>query len=164
MVRPYQRCSDHSPASTVLQHLMDGLISYTFQTVDTHCALFCNIVRELLACVFINERIESIVVSVKKDDKGITAAETEPQSTPVGSGKISVDHFSRVLDPSAKGVELVQLKIDQPNNTDEHAMNSMNGTYLLKDPLLSFDTRSTRSWSSLPSQTDADDESGIQRH
>ncbi|KAJ8539283.1 hypothetical protein K7X08_013535 [Anisodus acutangulus] len=156
----------------VLQHLMDGLISYTFQTEDTQCALFRNIVRELLACVvirpllnlanprFINERIESLVVSVKKDDKGITAAETEPQSRPVGSGKISADHFSQVLDPSAKGVELVQLKIDQPNNTEEHAMNSMNGTDLLKDPLVSFDTRSTRSWSSLPSQTDADDGSG----
>ncbi|KAK4359474.1 hypothetical protein RND71_021703 [Anisodus tanguticus] len=157
----------------VLQHLMDGLISYTFQTEDAQCSLFRNIVRELLACVvirpvlnlanprFINERIESLFDSVKKDDKGITAAETEPQSRPVGSGKISADHFSRVLDPFAKGVELVQLKNDQPNNTEEHVMNSMNGTDLLKDPLLSFDTRS---WSSLPSQTDADDGRGIQRH
>ncbi|KAH0773217.1 hypothetical protein KY290_010354 [Solanum tuberosum] len=120
----------------VLQHLLDGLISYTFQTEDAQCSLFHNIVRELLACVvmrpvlnianprFINERIESLVVSVKKGDKGNTAAETEPQSKPVGSGKISADHFSLVLDPSAKGVELVQLKNDQPNNNEEHAMNN----------------------------------------
>ncbi|KAL3351975.1 hypothetical protein AABB24_020193 [Solanum stoloniferum] len=160
----------------VLQHLMDGLISYTFQTEDAQCSLFHNIVRELLACVvmrpvlnianprFINERIESLVVSVKKGDKGNTAAETEPQSRPVGSGKISADHFSQVLDPSAKGVELVQLKNDQPNNTEEDATNSMNGTDLLLDPLLSFDARSTRSGSSLPSQADADDGRGIQRH
>ncbi|XP_019067085.1 uncharacterized protein [Solanum lycopersicum] len=160
----------------VLQHLMDGLISYTFQSEDAQCSLFHNIVRELLACVvmrpvlnianprFINERIESLVVSVKKGDKGNTAAETEPQSRPVGSGKISADHFSRVLDPSAKGVELVQLKNDQPNNTEEHAMNTMNGTDLLLDPLLSLDARSTRSWSSLPSQADADDGRGIHRH
>ncbi|WMV57625.1 hypothetical protein MTR67_051010, partial [Solanum verrucosum] len=160
----------------VLQHLMDGVISYTFQTEDAQCSLFHNIVRDLLACVvmrpvlnianprFINERIESLVVSVKKGDKGNTAGETEPQSRPVGSGKISADHFSRVLDPSAKGVELVQLKNDQPNNNEEHAMNSMNGTDLLLDPLLSLDARSTRSWSSLPSQADADDRRGIQRH
>ncbi|XP_060172817.1 uncharacterized protein LOC132603682 isoform X2 [Lycium barbarum] len=160
----------------VLQHLMDGLISYTFQTEDVQCSLFRNIVRELLACVvvrpvlnlanprFINERIESLVVSAKKGDEDITAVETEPQSRTVGSGKISADHFSRVLDPSAKGVELVQLKNDQPNDTKEHAMHNRSGTDLLKDPLLSFDTRSTLSWSSLPSQTDADDGRGIQRN
>ncbi|KAL3322242.1 hypothetical protein AABB24_039730 [Solanum stoloniferum] len=160
----------------VLQHLMDGVISYTFQSEDVQCSLFHNIVRELLACVvmrpvlnianprFINERIESLVVSVKKGDKGNTAGETEPQSRSVGSGKISADHFSRVLDPSAKGVELVQLKNDQPNNNEEHTMNGMNGTDLLLDPLLSLDARSSRSWSSLPSQADADDGRGIQRH
>lgn len=113
---------------------------------------------------FINERIESLVVSVKKGDKGITAAETEPHSRPVGSGKISADHFFRVLDPSTKGVELVQLKNDQPNNTEEHTLNSMNGKDLLLDPLLSVDARSTHSWSSLSSQADADDGGSIQRH
>ncbi|XP_075112372.1 uncharacterized protein LOC107797999 isoform X1 [Nicotiana tabacum] len=161
----------------VLQHLMDGLISFTFKTEDLQCSLFRYIVRELLACVvirpvlnlanprFINERIESLVISSKKADKGPTAAETEHQSSPSASAKVSADHFSRVLDPSAKGVELVQLKRDQTNHTkDNHAMDTGNGTDLSKDPLLSIDTRSTRSWSSLPSQTNADDGGGIQRH
>ncbi|OIT00292.1 PREDICTED: uncharacterized protein LOC109228829 isoform X2 [Nicotiana attenuata] len=160
----------------VFQHLMDGLLSYTFETEEVQCCLFHYIVRELLACVvirpvlnlanprFINERIESLVVSINKADKGTTATETEPQSMPIGSGKIPADHFSQVLDPSAKGVELVQLKKDQPNNTEEHAMDSVNVTDLSKDTLLSIDPRSTRSWSSLPSEIDADDGRGIQRH
>ncbi|XP_009766764.1 uncharacterized protein LOC107766178 [Nicotiana tabacum] len=160
----------------VFQHLMDGLVSYTFETEEVQCCLFHYIVRELLACVvirpvlnlanprFINERIESLVVSINKADKGTTATETEPQSMPIGSGKIPADHFSQVLDPSAKGVELVQLKKNQPNNTEEHAMDSVNVTDLSKDPLLSIDPRSTRSWSSLPSEIDADDGRGIQRH
>lgn len=126
--------------------------------------MFLLLICSITFVRFINERIESLVVSVKKGDKGNTAAETEPQSRPVGSGKISADHFSLVLDPSAKGVELVQLKNDQPNNTEKDATNSMNGTDLLLDPLLSFDARSTRSGSSLPSQADADDGRGIQRH
>ncbi|PSS07436.1 Sorting nexin-13 like [Actinidia chinensis var. chinensis] len=58
----------------VLQHLMDGLISFTFKPEDLQCSLFHFIVRELLACAvmrpvlnlasprFINERIESLVI------------------------------------------------------------------------------------------------------
>lgn len=34
----------------VLQHLMDGLISFTFKREDLQCTLFRYIVRELLAC------------------------------------------------------------------------------------------------------------------
>jgi len=113
--------------------------------------LFLLLICSITFVRFINERIESLVVSVKKGDKGNKAGETEPQSRPVGSGKISADHFSQVLDPSAKGVELVQLKNDQPNNNEEHAMNSMNGTDLLLDPLLSLAAWSTRSQISLPS-------------
>lgn len=37
----------------VLQHLMDGLISFTFRPEDLQCSLFRYIVRELLACVVI---------------------------------------------------------------------------------------------------------------
>ncbi|XP_059303197.1 uncharacterized protein LOC132055412 [Lycium ferocissimum] len=161
----------------VLQHLMDGLISLTFNPDDLQCSLFRYIVRELLACVvirpvlnlanprFINERIESLVISLKKADKGPTASQTENQSSASESEKVLADPFSGVLDPSAKGVELVQLKKDETNDTmANNAMDNGNGTDLSKDPLLSIDTRSTRSWSSLPSQPNTDDGRGLQRH
>ncbi|KAK4361890.1 hypothetical protein RND71_017131 [Anisodus tanguticus] len=161
----------------VLQHIMDGLISFTFKPEDLQCSLFRYIVRELLACVvlrpvlnlanprFINERIESLVISLKKADKGPTAAQTENQSSASESEKVSADPFSGVLDPSAKGVELVQFKKDQTNDTMENnAMDNGNGTDLSKDPLLSIDTQSTRSWSFLPSQTNTDDGRDLQRH
>ncbi|KAG5619158.1 hypothetical protein H5410_018982 [Solanum commersonii] len=161
----------------VLQHLMDGLISFTFRPEDLQCSLFRYIVRELLACVvirpvlnlvnprFINERIESLSISLKKADKGPTAAQTEQQSSLSVSEKVSADHFSGVLDSSAKGLELVQFRRDQTNDTMENnTMNNGNGSDLSKDPLLSIDTRSTRSWSSLPSQTNTDDGRGLQKH
>ncbi|XP_060205781.1 uncharacterized protein LOC132633398 isoform X2 [Lycium barbarum] len=161
----------------VLQHLMDGLISFTFNPDDLQCSLFRYIVRELLACVvirpvlnlanprFINERIESLVISLKKADKGPMASQTENQSSASESEKVSADPFSGVLDPSAKGVELVQLKKDETNDTmANNAMDNGNGTDLSKDPLLSIDTRSTRSWSSLSSQPNTDDGRGLQRH
>ncbi|KAA8541797.1 hypothetical protein F0562_022949 [Nyssa sinensis] len=161
----------------VLQHLMDGLISFTFKPDDLQCSLFRYIVRELLACAvmrpvlnlanprFINERIESLVISVNKAAKGPTTAQAAPQSKPSGSSRISSDHFSRFLDPSVKGVELVQLKNGQPKTAAQKPVtDNVNGTLLSKDPLLSVDTRSTRSWNSLPSDSQTANGSGIQRH
>ncbi|KAK3028334.1 hypothetical protein RJ639_037796 [Escallonia herrerae] len=161
----------------VLQHLMDGLISCTFEPEDLHCSLFRYIVRELLACAvirpvlnlaspkFINERIESLVISLSKADKGATTAQVASASKPNGSTKISSDHFSRFLDPSVKGVELVQLKKDQSNfSREDSTSDNGKGMLLSKDPLLSIDTRSTRSWSSLPSDSQNNDGGGIQRH
>ncbi|CAN4088993.1 unnamed protein product [Withania somnifera] len=161
----------------VLQHLMDGLISLTFKPEDLQCSLFRYILRELLACVviqpvlnlvnprFINERIEYLAISLKKVDKGPTAAQNEHQSSPGVAEEIAADLFSEVWDPSAKGVELIQFKRDQTNdNMENNTMDYENGTDLSKDPLLSIDTRSTRSWSSLPSQTKTDDGRGLQRH
>ncbi|GFY97036.1 phox (PX) domain-containing protein [Actinidia rufa] len=159
----------------VLQHLMDGLISFTFKPEDLQCSLFRFIVRELLACAvmrpvlnlasprFINERIESLVLN--KANKGASAAQVASQSKLNVSSKISSDHFSRSVDPSTKGVELVQFKKDQ-SKTDEETSKAdyVNGTLLSKDPLLSMDARSTRSWSSLLSDLQTDDGKGIQRH
>ncbi|XP_057505045.1 uncharacterized protein LOC130788430 isoform X1 [Actinidia eriantha] len=159
----------------VLQHLMDGLISFTFKPEDLQCSLFRFIVRELLACAvmrpvlnlasprFINERIESLVLN--KANKGASAAQVASQSKLNVSSKLSSDHFSRSVDPSAKGVELVQFKKDQ-SKTDEETSKAdyVNGTLLSKDPLLSMDARSTRSWSSLLSDLQTDDGKGIQRH
>ncbi|KAK1578758.1 hypothetical protein Q3G72_032931 [Acer saccharum] len=60
---------------------------------------------------------------------------------------------------SATGVELVQLRNDQSRATAATA-----ATDLSKDPLLSIDTQSTRSWGSLPLNSQISFERGIQRH
>ncbi|KAL6994747.1 hypothetical protein U1Q18_044888 [Sarracenia purpurea var. burkii] len=161
----------------VLQHLMDGLISFTFKPEDLQCSLFHFIVRELLACAvmrpvlnlasprFINERIESLVISLTKANRGTTAGQMDSQSKSNGSTRISSDHFSRFVDPSVTGVELVHFKKDQSKTVEEKSMTDyVNGTHLSKDPLLSMDTRSTRSWGSLPSDPQTDDGRGIERH
>ncbi|KAL3511790.1 hypothetical protein ACH5RR_024507 [Cinchona calisaya] len=161
----------------VLQHIMDGLMSFTFKPEDLHCSLFHYIVRELLACAvmrpvlnlasprFINERIESLVISLSKTEKVATAAEVGSQPKSNGSIKVSSDHFSRFLDPSAKGVELVQLKKDHSTASGEkHDMDNINKNDILKDPLLSMDARSTRSWSALPSDSQTGEGKGIQQH
>ncbi|XP_051135081.1 uncharacterized protein LOC127254176 [Andrographis paniculata] len=154
----------------VLQHVMDGLILLTFKHEDMQCSLFRYVVRELLACVvirpvlnlanprFINERIESLVVSARRNSKGNTATSKESQPKISTSPKTSSDLSLQFPDPSIKGVELVQLKKDQSNKSD-----NTNGDLLSKDPLLSMDTRSTRSWSALP-DTHGSEVKGIQRH
>lgn len=92
---------------------------------------------------FVNERIESLVISreVKKENVVTNTGSESRTSAPL---KNSSDHITQIADPSVKGVELVQLKKDQKNKE------AMNGELLSKDPLLSMDTRSTRSWNSLP--------------
>ena len=114
---------------------------------------------------FINEKIESLVISATKANKGGATAQEASQPKQNGSSKISSDHFSRFLDPTVTGVELVQLKNDQSRTaSDETGKNNANGTHLSKDPLLLIDTRSTRSWGSVPSSPLTGDGKGIQRH
>lgn len=92
------------------------------------------------------------------------AAQETSQSKPNGSPRISSDHFSRILDPSVTGVELVQLKNDQSRNTAvADTKDDLNGTHYSKDPLLSMDTRASRSWSSLPLNTQPSDGKFIQQ-
>ncbi|GKV27027.1 hypothetical protein SLEP1_g36233 [Rubroshorea leprosula] len=157
----------------VLQHLMEGLISFTFRPEDLQCSFSRYIVRELLACAvmrpvlnlanprFINERIESVVIYMMKA-KGVTTTEDASHCKPNGSSRIPSDHFSRFLDPSVTGVELVQLKTDQSKAAG--AMDNLNGTQLSKDPLLSMDTRSSCSWNSLPMNSQTSIERGVQQH
>ncbi|KAJ0075816.1 hypothetical protein Patl1_34198 [Pistacia atlantica] len=139
----------------VLQCLMDGLISLTFRPEDLQCSFFRYTVRELLACAvmrpvlnlaspkFINERIESLAINMSKG-RGAAAAQETSQSKANGSPKISSDHFSRTTAVAA--------------TTDDR-----NGTRYSKDPLLSMDTRSSHSWSSLPMNTPPSDLKVIQR-
>ncbi|CAI9773610.1 unnamed protein product [Fraxinus pennsylvanica] len=161
----------------VLQHIMDGFISFTFKPEDLQCSLFLYIVKELLACAvlrpvinlssprFINERIESLVISLSKTDRGSKATQVDLHSRPNVSPKLSSDHFSRVLDPSMKGVELVQLKKDQSRNEAENpASGNMKEILLSEDPFFSIGTHSTHSWSSLPSGNNYADGRDIQRH
>ncbi|KAL1829218.1 hypothetical protein ACET3Z_007630 [Daucus carota] len=157
----------------VLQHLMEGLVSLSFRPDDLHCSLFRYIVRELLSCAvmrpvlnlanprFINERIEGVAMSSKKADKVVVDAQQVKSSE---SSKMSTVHISQSLDPSVKGVELVQVKKDQPNSsTDSIKAEDLNGG-LSKDPLLSIGTQSTRSWNSLPFNSQTSDGRCIQRH
>ncbi|CAE5957546.1 unnamed protein product [Arabidopsis arenosa] len=146
----------------VLQHIMNSLILLTFRPEDLHCAFFHYTVRELLACCvirpvlnlanprFINERIEAAVMSRIKTSNRSSSAEEASQSEDLSN--VSPDHFSRYLDPSVTGVELVQLKNEQQKNSKrKSATDKQHVTDLSKDPLLSMDTRSSRSWNSFPS-------------
>ncbi|XP_019091391.1 PREDICTED: uncharacterized protein LOC104740212 [Camelina sativa] len=146
----------------VLQHIMSSLISLTFRPEDLHCAFFHYTLRELLACCvirpvlnlanprFINERIEAAVMSRIKTSNRSSAAEESSPSEDLSD--LSPDHFSRYLDPSVTGVELVNLKNEQQKNSKrKSATDKQHLTDLSKDPLLSMDTQSSRSWNSFPS-------------
>ncbi|KAH8514356.1 hypothetical protein H0E87_007260 [Populus deltoides] len=159
----------------VLQHLMNGLISFTFKPADLQCSFFRYVVRELLACAvmrpvlnlasprFINERIESFVIS--KANQRVAAAQETSHFKPNGSSRISSNHFSRFLDPTDTGVELVQLKTNQcRGGPDAPEKDKVNGSRISKDPLLYIDTQSSRTWSSLPMNSQIINEEGIQRH
>ncbi|KAL9387793.1 hypothetical protein Peur_020917 [Populus x canadensis] len=159
----------------VLQHLMDGLISFTFKPADLQCSFFRYVVRELLACAvmrpvlnlasprFINERIESVVIS--KANQRVAEAQETSHFKPNGSSRISSNHFSRFLDPTDTGVELVQLKTDQcRGGPDAPEKDKVIGSHISKDPLLYIDTQSSRTWSSLPMNSQIINEEGIQRH
>lgn len=99
---------------------------------------------------FVNERIESLIFS-RKVGKENVVTDTGSESRSNASPDISSDHISQMADPSVKGVELVQLKKDQKKKeANRHEADVMNGDHLSKDPLLSMDTRTTRSWNSLP--------------
>ncbi|KAK8608454.1 hypothetical protein V6N13_023877 [Hibiscus sabdariffa] len=159
----------------VLQHLMNGLISFTFRPEDLQCSFFRYIVREVLACAvirpvinlvsprFINERIESAVISRTKAKGELNAAQDASKYKPNGSSKISSDHFSKLLDPSVTGVELVQLKTNQSGDAgDTTATANLYGPQLSKDPLLSMDTQTSRSWSSVPLNSQTGAERGVE--
>ncbi|PIN05900.1 hypothetical protein CDL12_21546 [Handroanthus impetiginosus] len=160
----------------VLQHVMDGLIFLTFKMEDLQCSLFRYIIRELLACVvirpvlnlanprFINERIESLVISAGKIDKGSKETSRASQSKIYTPPMILSDHTSQFPDPYISGVELVQLKKDQNIKAAKNLpSDNTNEALLSKDPLLSLDTQSTRSWSSLP-DADNDEGKGVQSY
>lgn len=98
-----------------------------------------------------------------KSRKVVSTVHEPAQSKPDGPPKIPSDHFSKFLDPSGTGVELVQLKKNQSRTQDTSAANNINGN-LSRDPLLSIDTQSTRSWSSMPMNSETSDDGGIQRH
>lgn len=158
----------------VLQHLMDGLIPLTFKPEDLQCLFFRYIGRELLASAvmrpvfnlaspkFINERIEVLVLKMTKANKGISMAQGASQSKPEESSRIPSDHFSRFLDPTVTGVELVQLKTNQSRTAANTSVTDHVNGNLSKDPLLSVDPRSTRSWNSLPFNSQTSEETGIQ--
>ncbi|GAB2228110.1 hypothetical protein Droror1_Dr00009940 [Drosera rotundifolia] len=159
----------------VLLHLVDSLISVILRPDDLRCSFFHYVARELLACAvlrpvinlanprFINERIELLVISMRNSKRGTAAAEDTPQIRQNGPSKISPDHFSRDGDPSVTGVELVQLKNIQSKKIGDNHEVKINGKNLSIDPLLLANTTSTRSWGSLPDNSQVIDNIAIQR-
>ncbi|EPS66855.1 hypothetical protein M569_07921, partial [Genlisea aurea] len=157
----------------VLQQVTEGLALLTFQPEDLQCSTFRYISRELICCAvirpvlnlanprFVNERIESAVMLAGKANKANAIEKVSSPSKINESPVISSDPSSPFLDPSFKGVELVQLNKEQDKTTSK--VLSLDDLSLSKDPLLSMDTRSTRSWSSLPDGCD-DDVKGAQQH
>ncbi|KAF6176352.1 hypothetical protein GIB67_011141 [Kingdonia uniflora] len=152
----------------VLQHLMNGLISFTFEPEDLQCSFFRYTVRELLSCAvmrpvlnlvsprFINEKIESLVLSRgNKAEKGVTpSAHEASKDKQNGASSTPSDFFPGFIDHSITGVELVQFKHDKPRiNSGKSVKENVNVENDRKDPLLSVDPRSSRSWSSLPSDS-----------
>ncbi|KAK4771925.1 hypothetical protein SAY86_013700 [Trapa natans] len=157
----------------VLQHLMDGLISFSFTPEDLKCSFFRYVVRELLACSvirpvlnlanprFINERIEAIYISKNKAEKKAVLALDTLQ---LKSGtRVSTDHFAKFLDPTTTGVELVQLKTRTPRSSSDKPETDINGNCLSKDPLLYIDTQSSRSWGSKPENSQNGEDKCIQQ-
>lgn len=111
---------------------------------------------------FVNERIESFVIS-RKVDKGSVVANITSESRINEPVRITSDLSSQIADPSAKGVELVQLKKGEKNKeVNSHESDAMNIELLPKDPLLDMDTRSTRSWNSFPDTHNGEDR-GLRR-
>ncbi|XP_019431807.1 PREDICTED: uncharacterized protein LOC109338913 isoform X1 [Lupinus angustifolius] len=159
----------------VLQHMVNGLMSVTFKSADLQCSFFRYTGRELLACAvirpvlnlanprFINERIESVVVNKTKVNKG-AAASPKASDTKVDELQIPPDHCSECLDPSANGVELVMLRNDQSKNAKKSSARNNANDNFNKDPLLAIDARSSRSWTSLPGNSHANSDQGIQQH
>ena len=117
----------------------------------------------LLFFRFINERIENVIIS--KANQRVAAAQEASHSKPNGSSRISSDHFSRFLDPTGTGVELTQLKTNQSRSGPEAPeKDKVNGSHISKDPLLSIDTPSSRTWSSLSKNSQINNEGEIERH
>lgn len=157
----------------VLQHIMDGLLSFTFKSEDLQCSFFRYVSRELLACAvirpvlnlanprFINERIEQVVMSARKGKGGAATANDSSLSKQNGS---TSDDFSPFPDPSVTGVELVDFKGSQSKSSvDKLTGKKVESEVASKDPLLSVDARSTRSWSSFPLGSAAAADSHVDR-
>ncbi|CAM8940701.1 unnamed protein product [Rhodiola kirilowii] len=155
----------------VLQHLISGLISYTFKSEDLQCAYFRYTVRELIACAvirpvlnlasprFINERIENIVTSRMKASKGFSEASEKSKNKAIKMSRLISDP-PQDPDHSATGVELVPLKDKQPATSTQKLQKKEGAA---KDPLLSVDTHSSRSWHSMPSGSFSGEVQGVQR-
>uniref|UniRef100_A0A9I9DUY3 Uncharacterized protein n=1 Tax=Cucumis melo TaxID=3656 RepID=A0A9I9DUY3_CUCME len=152
-----------------------NLIDLLMRHEDLQCLYFRYTARELLASAvmrpvlnlasprFINERIESLVINMKKP-KTVESMHENLGSKPDGSSSIPSDDLSKFLDPSMAGVELVQMKNAQSTTPTNLPTKFNSNASFSKDPLLSIDTRSSRSWNSEPPTSQNVHESTIQKH
>ncbi|CAM0953536.1 unnamed protein product [Alopecurus aequalis] len=116
----------------VLQSLADGLISITVNPENLKCSFFHCTARELLACAvlrpvinlanprFINERIESLVISrANKADKGVAGSSEDVVMKQREPPMPSVDELSALADHSSPGVELVRFSQGQSKTASD---------------------------------------------
>lgn len=99
-----------------------------------------------------------------KKPKKVESLHENLGSKPDGSPSVSSDDLSKFLDPSMAGVELVQMKNVKSNSLADLPAKFNSNASFSKDPLLSIDTRSSRSWNSVPPTSQNVDESTIQKH
>lgn len=107
---------------------------------------------------FINERIESVVLCTTKVNKGASAGQEVYHPKEDGL-LISSDRISKLSDPSVTGVELVQIRNGHSRNAQSSTKDNIS-----KDPLLSIDAQLSCSWNSLPSNSQINDDRGIQQY
>uniref|UniRef100_A0ACD5T6T3 Uncharacterized protein n=1 Tax=Avena sativa TaxID=4498 RepID=A0ACD5T6T3_AVESA len=130
----------------VLQSLADGLISITVNPENLQCSFFHCTARELLACAvlrpvinlanprFINERIESLVLSrANKADNGVAGSSEDVATVKQREPPMpSVDELSALADHSSPGVELVRFSQGQSKTASDMQLNKTKSTSSVK--------------------------------
>lgn len=102
---------------------------------------------------------------MKQSSKAVNMGHETADYKSDGPAKVSSDHFSRFIDPSITGVELVQLKCDQSRGvSDTPAVNNVVNGNNSRDLLLSVDTQSSHLQSSFTSNSGSTHEGGIKRN
>lgn len=116
----------------------------------------------LSTCRFLNERIESFVINKTKLNKGANAVE-EASHFSEDILNISSGHFTKVLDSSITGLELVQLANSHSRNV-ESSVEQIAVDAFSKGQLCSIDAILMLLWKSLPSSSPNNDNQAVKQH
>ncbi|KAK4269393.1 hypothetical protein QN277_022554 [Acacia crassicarpa] len=140
----------------VLQHLMEGLMSVTFKYEDLHCSFIRYTARELLALAVMRPILNLA------SPRGASVFQEASHSTE-DRLKISSGRFTKLLDSSINGLELVQLGNSHSRNAQSSVEHIAAGTFS-KDPLHSIDAILSLLWKSTPSNSQINDNQGVKQY